>query len=263
MLAIQNPTTASHLRFMEIEQPPNSANQIGALVDRLGGTQFDHTVQNRDARDGLQPEDLRLPGPIAPAIPQPLGPRDPRGIRAEVGPTGQPDAAGERLGHGDQEEPLGVGHFLLDRVVGGRGPGNQRIELAEDLLPVLLLGLRASGAPAPGSAVALVIPIPPPEDGAGVVAGGLPEDGVGPRRGGPPGPFFPVPPASPLDQGLEPPLQRLLTERRRRRRRRGGGRRRPEGGEVGRGGVVVVRPETHRTVQKKGGSKVAPFLPER
>ncbi|XBJ24609.1 hypothetical protein VPH35_002459 [Triticum aestivum] len=232
---------------VEVEERADPPQAIVGLEDDLGGAELEHAGAEGDADHGAEAEGVGLPGPLAGRAGEPRG--DPGGLAGEERLARQAHPVGEGLGHGDEEEPLGVRDLLLDGLVGrgGASPGYERVELPEDALAVLLLGGGGRGgllAALVGVVAALVVAVAPAEERGAGVGGGLPEDGVGPGLPGA------------LDDGLQALLQRVLVEGRLLRhggRRRRGGRRAPgEGRHVGGGheglhhGGVVVRPQVHR-----------------
>lgn len=158
---------------------------------------------------------MSLAGSLAGGGGEAVASGDPDGVGVEEGLAGQAGAVDEGLSHGDEEEPLSVS-YLLVYVVGGSGgrAGDEGVELAEDLLAVVLLGGGGGFSFGLGLGfviVAFVVTVAPAEEsGAGIVVGVLPKDGVGPALSGA------------LDESLEAVLERVLVEdggglRRRRR----------------------------------------------
>ena len=133
---------------------------------------------------------MSLPRPLAGRGRETVTPGDPNGGRVEEGLSGQSSAVDEGLRHGDEEEPLGVGDFLVDVVGGGSGggAGDEGVKFPENLFAVVLLG--GGGGFGLGLClgfvvVAFVVTVAPTEEsGAGIVVRGLPEDGVGPGLSG-------------------------------------------------------------------------------
>jgi len=137
----------------------------------------------------LEAEDLSLTGSLAGGGGEAVAAGDPDGVGVEEGLTGQASAVDEGLSHGDEEEPLGVSDLLVYVVGGGSGrAGDEGVELAEDLLAVVLLGSGGGFSFSLGLGlviVAFVVTVAPTEkSGAGIVVGGLPKDGVGPALPG-------------------------------------------------------------------------------
>lgn len=241
---------------VEIEQDLHLVHEIRVLQNQFSGPHLDNPIRGGYANHGLKAEHVSLPGPLARRPGEAVRTGDPNRGGVEEGLTGQAGAVDEGLGHGDEEEPLGVGDFFIDGVVFGGGTGDEGVELAKDLLAMVLFGRRRGfGVVGFGFVVfAFVVTVAPSEErgGGGVIVGGLPEDGVGPDSGG-----GCVVSGVAFDEGLEALLEGVLVEKRwllellllwRRRW--------PERGEVGGGcggggheglhdGGVIVGPEIH------------------
>ncbi|THU63218.1 hypothetical protein C4D60_Mb01t13410 [Musa balbisiana] len=137
----------------------------------MRGAELKHAAGDRQARQGLDPVELGLAAPVAPARLEGMRAGQPQGLQRAVDPRGDRPAPHERPAERHDVEPLGI--------IDGIGAG-------------LICGVATTGPAVGEAAGAAEVAVAEGEDA--MVGGGAPEDGVGP----------------PLGAGLEEALQPAL-----------------------------------------------------
>jgi len=128
----------SHALIKQREDPRNA---FCVLEDKFGGGKLDHAGADGDTDHGAKAKGIGFAGPFAGGVREGSG--DPYGSVGEQRIAQEATTSGEGLCHGDEEEPFSVGDILHARVLakaaGGGVAQEEGAELAEDVLPVLLL----------------------------------------------------------------------------------------------------------------------------